>query len=84
VGAVTMPKVSYKSVEVLMVTGQYNGFSAPDADLVGGEVLGWYPLNQRNTSVIQMIVLNVDGSVQITLRTPAVYEDRFRVVVLRA
>ena len=83
VGAVTRPKLLYKSVEVIVPAGQYNGDSAPDIDLVGGEVLGWYPLNDRTTRSIQMVVLGGDGSIRITVLTPAVNDGRFRVVVLR-
>ena len=84
VGAVTRPKLLYKSVEVIVPAGAYNGDSAPDIDLVGGEVLGWYPLNDRTTRSIQMVVLGGDGSIRITVLTPAVNDGRFRVVVLRA
>ncbi|MFH1232168.1 MAG: hypothetical protein V1709_11810 [Planctomycetota bacterium] len=81
-GAVTIPKLGYKVVGVVVLQGQYNGDSVADPDLVNGQILGFYPTNQRSGE-IQIIALNIYGSIRITLLAPALYDSRFSVVVLR-
>ncbi|MFH1230543.1 MAG: hypothetical protein V1709_03510 [Planctomycetota bacterium] len=65
----------------MVLQGQYNGDSVPDPDLVNGQILGFYPTNQRSGE-IQIIALNIYGSVRVTLLAPALYDSRFSVVVL--
>ncbi|MFH1230079.1 MAG: hypothetical protein V1709_01140 [Planctomycetota bacterium] len=81
-GAVTIPKLGYKVVGVVILQGQYNGDSANDPDLVNGQILGFYPTNQRSGE-IQIIALNIYGSIRVTLLAPALYDSRFSVIVLR-
>jgi hypothetical protein len=82
-GAVRKSKVGYKSVAVTVAAGQTSGSSSADAELVGGEILGYYPTGNQD-QLVDNVVLNANGSVTITLAAAATSDNTFKVVVLRA
>ena len=80
--AVTKSKLGYKVVSVTVAAGATSGSSAADSDLVGGEILGYYPTGNQDQFVTN-VTLNTDGSVTITLGAAATADNTFNVVVLK-
>jgi hypothetical protein len=84
-GAVTEAKLAYKVVNITFPAAIPAFSSAADATLVGGQILGFYPVANFESIVpnpVHSIVLNPDGSITITLNSPANGPDSFDVVVL--
>lgn len=75
-------RLSYKTVAVTVVAAATAGSSAADAQLVGGEILGYYPTGNQD-QYVDNIVLNADGSITITLAAAATANNTFKVAVLR-
>ena len=74
--------LDYKVVSVTVVAGATSGSSAADSELVGGEILGFYPAGNQDQFVAN-VVLNPDGSVTVTLAAAATADNVFNVVVLK-
>jgi hypothetical protein len=83
-GAVTKPKLLYKSVEVTVPAGAISGTYGPDTDLVGGEILGYYPTAVVLPIRVYSIGLTPAGLVTITIDAATAGANTFNVVVLRA
>jgi len=81
-GAVSKAKLGYKSVAVSVAATATSGSSAADADLVGGEILGYYSAGNQD-QMVDSVVLNGDGSVTVTLAAAATAENTFKVVVAK-
>lgn len=75
-------RLSYKSVAVTVAAAATNGSSAADADLVGGEILGYYPTGNQD-QLADSVVLNADGSITVTLAAAATANNTFKAAVLR-
>ena len=74
--------LDYKVVTVTVATGATSGSSAADSELIGGEILGFYPAGNQDQFVTN-VVLNPDGSVTVTLAAAATADNVFNVVVLK-
>ena len=81
-GAVTKAKLGYKVVSVTVAAGATSGSSAADSELVGGEIIGYYPAGNQDQFVTN-ITLNDDGSVTVTLGAAASADNVFNVIVLK-
>ena len=81
-GAITKSKIGYKVVTVTVAAGATSGSSAADSELVGGEIIGFYPAGNQDQHV-DNVVLNDDGSVTVTLAAAASDDNVFKVVVLK-
>jgi len=79
---ITKAKLGYKVVSITVAAGASSGSSAADSELVGGEVLGYYPAGNQD-QYVDNITLNPDGSVTITLAAAATADNIFKVVVLK-
>jgi len=80
--SVTTAKLDYAVVAVTVAGAATVGASAPDATLVGGEILGFYPTGNQD-QFVDSVVLGVDGAVTITLAANATVDNTFNVVVLK-
>lgn len=76
-------RLSYKSVAVTVNAAATEGSSAADADLVGGEIFGGPCPTGNQDQFVDNVVLNVDGSITVTLAAAATANNTFKVVVLR-
>ena len=74
--------LDYKVVSVTVVAGATSGSSAADSELVGGEILGFYPAGNQD-QFVDNVVLNADGSITVTLAAAATADNIFNVVVLK-
>ena len=74
--------LDYKVVTVTVAAGATSGSSAADSELIGGEILGFYPAGNQDQFVVN-VVLNPDGSVTVTLAAAATADNVFNVVVLK-
>ena len=79
---ITKSKLGIKVVSVTVAAAATTGSSAADPELVGGEILGYYPAGNQDQFVAN-IVLNADGSVTVTLAAAATADNTFNVVVLK-
>jgi hypothetical protein len=79
--AVGASELNYTVVAVTVNAGVAAGSSAADPNLVGGEILGFYPTGNQD-QFVDSVVLNGDGSVTITLAANATANNTFNVVVL--
>ena len=79
---VTATEFETKSVDVTVSAGATSGSSLPDSDLIGGEILGYYPTGNQDQLVVS-VDLNVDGSVTVTLTNTAKADNTFKVVVIK-
>jgi len=81
-GAVTKAKMGYKVVAITVAATATSGSSAADAELVGGEILGYYSTGNQD-QLVDSVVLNADGSVTVTLAAAATAGNTFNVVVAK-
>jgi hypothetical protein len=81
-GAVTKAKMGLKVVAVTVAAGATSGSSAADAELAGGEILGYYPTGNQD-QLVDSVVLGADGSVTVTLAAGATADNTFNVVVAK-
>lgn len=81
-GAATKTKIGYKVVIVNVSTGNANGSSSADPDLVGGEIIGIISSGNQD-QLLDNVVLNGDGSVTATLADNATAQNNFKVTVLK-
>lgn len=81
-GAATKTKIGYKVVIVNVSTGNANGSSSADTDLVGGEIIGIISAGNQD-QLLDNVVLNGDGSVTATLADNATAQNNFKVTVLK-
>jgi hypothetical protein len=79
---VTKTKLGFKVVSITMAAGATTGSSAADPELVGGQILGYYPTGNQD-QLVDNIVLNADDSVTITLAAAATAANTFNVIVLK-
>ncbi|MFH1231349.1 MAG: hypothetical protein V1709_07630 [Planctomycetota bacterium] len=88
-GAVTKPKLSYKVISITIPALQVGGLYPPlgDPDLNGGVILGYsIPVNQDQL-IRQLFLLPglpQGTGISILLNQPAIADNTFNVVVLRA
>lgn len=73
----------FKIVFVNVSTGNANGSSAADPDLVDGEIIGWLPVGNWD-QLIDNVDLGDDGKVTVTLAANATAQNQFKVSVLKA
>jgi hypothetical protein len=83
-GAVTKPKLSYKVVSVTVPAGALSGDSGPDPELVGGQILGFYPSVGNSPVQLRQIILGTLGNVSVSIWAGSAADNTFDVVVLRA
>jgi hypothetical protein len=81
-GAVTKTKLGFKVVSITVAAGATTGSSAADSELVGGQILGYYPTGNQD-QFVDNITLNADGSVTVTLAAAATAANTFNVIVLK-
>ncbi|RLE65080.1 MAG: hypothetical protein DRJ47_06190 [Thermoprotei archaeon] len=79
---VTATELETKSVDVTVSASATSGSSSADSDLVGGEILGYYPTGNQD-QLVDSVVLNADGSVTVTLASAATADNTFKVVVIK-
>ena len=80
--AVTKPKLAVKEVSVTVAAGGTSGSSDADPELVGGEILGYFPAGNQDQFVAD-ITLNADGSITITLAAAATADNTFKVIAIK-
>jgi hypothetical protein len=82
-GAVTKIKVLYKSVGVTIPALALSGDSGPDPELVGGQILGFYPSVGNSPVQLRQIILSPLGNVSVSIWAGTAADNTFDVVVLR-
>ena len=73
----------YKSVAITISSANTTGASAPDADLIGGILMGYYPTGNQDQFVINVAV-DTSGSIQVTLGAAAVAANTFNAIISRS
>jgi len=81
-GDLTKVDLGYKVVAVTVAAGATSGSSAADSELVGGEIVGFYPTGNQD-QFVDNVALGANGSVTITLAAAATADNTFNVVVLK-
>jgi len=81
-GDLTKVDLGYKVVAVTVAAAATSGSSAADTELVGGEIVGFYPTGNQD-QFVDNVALGADGSVTITLAAAATADNTFNVVVLK-
>jgi len=81
-GQISKVELGYKVVSITVAAAATSGSSAADPELVGGEILGYYPTGNQD-QLVDNVALAADGSITITLAAAATADNTFNVVVLK-
>ena len=80
-GGIGKARIKYKVVAVTVAAAATSGASAADAELVGGQIIGFYQTGNQDQH-IDSIVLGATGAVTVTLAAAATAANTFNVIVL--
>lgn len=72
---------NFTEVTVAVSSGETTGQSATNTNLIGGQIMGWYPTTSDKG--IAAMSLDSSGSVNITLQSSGSEQNGFKVIVLR-
>lgn len=74
--------IKVKEVDITVNAGSNSGSSSVDNSLVGGKIIGFYPIGNQD-QFVDNVALSSAGVITITLAGSATADNKFRVIVLR-